>query len=178
MPQEDSVASVVSNPRVVGIDVRPHSFAFIVLEGARVLDFGSRTSNRSDPRDSLGRRLRRILDNYQPQTVVMRKRGARRIAYKERYSNAASLRQVCVDSKAVVVEVGPRAVRRHFKVENAWTKYEIAYAVASFLPELGWKLPPQRKSWQGEHHRMAIFDAAAVALTHLKWTSRPSTQLA
>lgn len=175
MPQQNPAASVISNPRVVGIDVRPHSFAFIVLEDRRVLDFGSRTSSRSDPRDSLSRRLKRILDMYQPETVVMRKRGARKIAYKERYSNAASLRQVCVNSNAVVVEVGPRAVRKHFKVENAWTKYEIAYAVASFLPELGWQLPPQRKSWQGEHHRMAIFDAAAVALTHLRWTSQPPT---
>lgn len=166
------------NSRFIGIDIRPRSFAFLVLEGTNVLDCGSRTCNSADARDCLGQRLRRIIDTYKPETVVMRKSGARRLPYRERYSNAAWFRQVCESSQAAVIEISPDAVRNHFGMHNATTKYEIANAVASFLPDLAWKLPPQRKPWQGEHHRMAIFDAAAVVLTHLESQRSQSTSLA
>ncbi len=147
--------------------MRPRSFSFLVVEGTTVLDCGSRTCNTADARDCLGERLRRILNKYQPETVVIRKSGMRRVSYRERYSNAVAFRQVCESVNARVIEVTPKAVRNYFGVHNATTKYEIANAVASFLPDLAWKLPPHRKSWQGEHHRMAIFDAAAVVLTHM-----------
>lgn len=46
------------------------------------------------------------------------------------------------------------------------SKDTIAAAIASQLPALRPMLPPKRRIWQSEHHSMAIFEAAALAMTH------------
>lgn len=176
--KQDTPASGLADARILGVDVRPRSFGFVVLEGMNVVDCGSRACELSGPVDCLSQRLLRILETYGPTTVVMRSSGARRLRYQKRSSNAASMRETCIRFGANVVNVRPRAVREHFQNHNARTKYEIAEAVASLLPELGWKLPPQRKPWQSEHHRMAIFDAAAIVLTYVGATTQHPVTLA
>jgi len=57
-------------------------------------------------------------------------------------------------------------VKKVFAVFRANTKHEIAHAVAQQLPELAPRLPRFRKPWMSEDYRMAIFDAAALALTY------------
>lgn len=49
---------------------------------------------------------------------------------------------------------------------GAQSKDDIAAAVARIVPELAPRLPPQRRIWESEHYGMAIFEAAALALTH------------
>jgi hypothetical protein len=47
---------------------------------------------------------------------------------------------------------------------NASTKHQIVSDVAHQFPELARQLPPARKPWMSEDERMAIFDAAALAV--------------
>jgi hypothetical protein len=42
----------------------------------------------------------------------------------------------------------------------------IAVAIAGQLPALRPWLPPKRRIWESEHYCMAIFEAAALAMTH------------
>ena len=48
------------------------------------------------------------------------------------------------------------------------SKDTIARAIADTLPALKPWLPPKRRIWESEHHSMAIFEAAALALTHYR----------
>lgn len=168
-PAEKGInVSTFVNDRLIGLDVRPRSFAFIVLEGSIVLDCGSRSCGRKDSRSCLGQRLQRILETYTPSLIAMRShRAMRTSAAGRRKALAGILRAAARKSRVAIVDVNPSALRDYFRLHDARTKYEIAQAVAILLPELAWKLPPQRKVWQSEHHRMSIFDAAAVALAHV-----------
>jgi hypothetical protein len=47
------------------------------------------------------------------------------------------------------------------------TKYERAQAVIKRFPILTQKLPPKRKPWESEDHRMSMFAAAALAMAYL-----------
>ena len=49
---------------------------------------------------------------------------------------------------------------------GAHSKDDIAAAVVKLVPELEPRLPPRRRIWESEHYAMAIFEAAALALTH------------
>lgn len=57
-------------------------------------------------------------------------------------------------------------VRNTFREAGAITRYEIAQAIASYIPAFTHRMPRVRKLWQAEDHRLALFDAAALALTH------------
>ncbi len=58
------------------------------------------------------------------------------------------------------------AVRATFGDAGAITRPEIAQAIASYIPALAHRLPRVRKLWQSEDHRLSLFSAAALALTH------------
>ena len=49
---------------------------------------------------------------------------------------------------------------------GARSKDDVAAAVARMVPELAPSLPCRRRIWESEHYAMAIFEAAALALTH------------
>lgn len=181
MPGETSQPSQISgkfgDTRVIALDVRRHRFGFVVLQGTSVLDCGNRSCNRADAVQCLRPRLQRILATYAPVLILMHSRVPNASAdVNERDVLAYALQDVGRASGAEILEIPEPAVRAYFALHNAHTKHEIAYAVASFLPELSWKLPPRRKAWESEHYRMSIFNAAALALTHIG--PRPPSRLA
>ena len=67
--------------------------------------------------------------------------------------------------------------RRHIREafgELGKTKDTIAKAIADSLPALKPWLPPKRRIWESEHYSMAIFEAAALGVTHYR-TTNPSS---
>ena len=60
-----------------------------------------------------------------------------------------------------VRKIAQARVKRTFAVSN---KARMARAIAARFPELARCLPPERKPWMSEDLRMAMFDAAAMAL--------------
>lgn len=71
-------------------------------------------------------------------------------------------------ARSLLVARYPRgAIRKAFSAEGAKTKEEVAAVIAARFPELAVKVPPKRKTWMSEDSRMAIFDAAALALAYL-----------
>jgi hypothetical protein len=57
-------------------------------------------------------------------------------------------------------------VENAFGIFRARTKQETAEALAAIFPELLWKLPPRRKSWQPEPHIPIVFDAVAAGFAY------------
>lgn len=57
-------------------------------------------------------------------------------------------------------------VKQTFREAGAIRRHEIAQAIVSYIPAFTHRMPKVRKLWQSEDHRLALFDAAALALTH------------
>jgi hypothetical protein len=152
--------------RYLGVDVRPRGFGFVVIESSSVLDSGVRMCDECDDEECLGQRFTRILQAYIPAVMILRI---------ERHSlqpkKIAILNQLKKRAKQHDVEIvckSPKAIRKYFGFRDIHTKQEIAHAVAAVLPELAWKLPPRRRPWETENHRMSIFDAAAAVVVHFE----------
>jgi hypothetical protein len=68
-------------------------------------------------------------------------------------------------------------VRELFRQNGIPTKHAVAEAIARQIPALARYQPRRRKPWLTEDRRMALFDAAALALTffhaHVNGTSAP-----
>jgi len=153
--------------RYLGVDVRPRSFGFIVIENAVVLDNGIRMCDRSQFDDCLGQGFDRILKTYRPSAMIVRGVGGLPRDSKKREVMAAITRRA-KDHNVDVISIRLAAIRIYFGRHDATTKYQIAQCVAAKLPELAWKLPRNRKPWESEHYRMPIFDAGAVVVAHLE----------
>jgi hypothetical protein len=153
--------------RLLGIDVRPRRFGFIVIENSVVLDSGIRMCDKPGFDNCLGQGFDRIMKTYNPSALIVR--GANGIhANPRKRKVAAAIRRRTKQHNVEVISIRPATVRHYFSRYNATTKYQIAQSVTALLPELAWKLPRDRKPWETEHHRMSIFDAAAAVIAHLE----------
>jgi hypothetical protein len=155
--------------RVLALDVRPRKAGFAVFEGSRLLDWGVKTyGNRGA---SLGvtvsGRINGLLDLHSPTLVVLQKRthpaaaGAlppiMEVVRMETMHRSIGLRLLSTET-----------VKRFYIGLGCTTKQQIATAVAGWYPELRWKLPPKRRTWESENHNMTLFDAAAVGVCFVR----------
>lgn len=69
--------------------------------------------------------------------------------------------------EGIAVHRYPRTtVSDTFKAYGTSSKDDIAAVIADAIPELSQDLPPRRRIWESEHYSMAIFEAAALAITY------------
>jgi len=153
--------------RYLGISVHAGGFGFVVIEDSIALDCGVRLCDRTQSEECLGHQLGRILRIYSPSAAVLLTVGSSSAAVKRKVI-VNSLRRQISRHKVSFVRLNLTTLRQYFRQLNASTKYEIAQAVVNVLPELGWRLPEKRKSWQREQHRISIFEAAAAVITYAK----------
>lgn len=157
----------ISVKRVFGIDPATRGFGFAVLEGPEdLLDWGVRET-RSGNEARLLAAVSRLIDTYQPDVVVLEDvlaDGSRRCQRVRRL--ILNIRVIASSKRLAAVSCSRNSVREAFARQNRRvTKYQIATAIAGRFRELAPRLPPLRKPWMSEDYRMAIFDAAALALT-------------
>jgi hypothetical protein len=154
--------------RVAAIDVRPHWFGYVVFDTpTKLLDFGL-TGFASLAGGEI--RFTSLVKRFRPSLVVFRRMPitGRRNQPSARVI-AKSLKRLSYESSIKIAYVSEKQLRLHFMRREANNKDEIASLIAQLLPELSWKLPPARKTWQHEHKNMPIFDAAALALAHFEF---------
>jgi hypothetical protein len=159
-----------SNGSVLAIAPVSHGCGYALFEGLDVMvDWSIKEVRRVDDKNARCLQLLGdLLDQHQPGTVVLAdwrdpqsRRGARVRALLPQIAENAAQRgiPVAVYRKEDVASV--------FQGQGAKSKYETARAIARLYPELGPRLPRRRRIWQGEQYQMAIFDAVALAVTHL-----------
>jgi hypothetical protein len=154
------------NPkRVLAIDPTSRGFGFVVIESPTTLvDWGVKTMRQTSQEKLLAKALQ-LIRHYRPETLVLEdQKGSRRrprirglLGGVCRLATAEGLKSSCVPVARV---------KQVFGTFRANTKQEIAHVVAQQLPELAPHLPPYRKAWMSEDYYMAVFDAAALALTY------------
>lgn len=153
-------------PRLIGLHCGAKGVGFVVFEGQSIYDWGTVIA-RGDKNAMSLRKLARLIDRFSPETLVLEQADsiagrAERIL--QLYQAIATLCQ----TRNIDVHLYPQFdIQRRFKTAGAATRQEIAEAVVRQIDVLAPRLPYPRKPWQSEARRMAIFSAAAVALTHL-----------
>jgi hypothetical protein len=152
--------SELAQPRILALNVHPHSFGFVVLEGrTRPLDWGAKRV--SALRIPLGPKVAKLMIEYAPQVIVFRQSNT-----KESSRSVDEIIKHVRIHKVRIKMLSTEAVKRAFPGRND-NKDRIASAIAEQFPELFSILPPKRRPWQSEDYRMTIFDAAAAGIAYL-----------
>lgn len=145
-------------------------FGFAVFKGpTQLLDWGGGAFSVRNGDSSLAicGRICPLLKIYAPEVLVVRKVAS---GEGERYAEIrpimSAIKKQAAKQSVEFELVGREEVRRTFERFGTTTKYDIAARVATLFPELMWKLPPPRKSWQTEYYNMAIFDAASLGIAY------------
>jgi hypothetical protein len=161
--------------RVLSIDPTHRGFGYVVLEGSDLLvDWGQRNIRGVKNAGSVVA-VARLIELYQPDALVVEDPSS---ADCRRWPRVQLLIRE-LTGQAARMNISARRisrakVRKTFAASGASTKYEIARAIASRFPELAPRLPPERQPWMSEDTRMAIFDAAAFALTFFSGANHAS----
>lgn len=165
---------LTNRSRLLALDPTSKGFGFVVIEGEELIDWGVNGVKGDRNKESL-HKIGGLIDRYKPDVIVMEhydtKSRRRTIRTKELIRELKKLAQ----RKGIQYRSISRSqIRAAFVRFGATTKHQIAVDIAKRFPELVPSLPRLRKPWMSEDERMSIFDAAALALTHL-WTQSKQT---
>jgi len=153
--------------RILAIDLRIQELGYAVFEGPKqLLDWGGMTYRSVDV---AGRRLADLLTLCHPSALIVRK--DRRTGVRNTPAVAAivkSIKHEAAGRSIPIIVLTPEAIREAFSIFSVKNKDELASMLATEFPELLWKLPPKRKRWQHEHHRMMVFDAIALGFAYYR----------
>lgn len=154
------------HPPVLALHATSKGFGFVVMSGPfSLVDWGTRQATTNKNAVSL-KALTRLLDRFDPHTVVLEDPAqlTRRSARITRLYHAIAA--LCHGRSIDLAVVSRKDIYHCYATVGALTWQEIAEAVAHQLEPLRTLVPRRRRPWQGETRRMAIFSAAAVAMTH------------
>lgn len=140
---------------------------YVVFENPNVaMDWGVKDVRGANTRDCL-LKARVLMHMLQPAVLVledMHHESSRRS--KRVKALVDKLAELGKEKGMTVVRRSRKDVLTVFAKMGARSKDDIAAAVVKLVPELGSRLPPKRRIWESEHYSMAIFEAAALALTY------------
>ncbi len=152
--------------RVLAIDPTSRGFGFVVLEtSTSLIDWGGKSTRIEKEGEALSK-IVALIHRYQPETIVIEDCQSSASRRCERVKHLLeSIGSLAISQGLECRRVCPAKLKHAFKAFGGTTKQEIAQSIAAQLPELAPRLPRIRKAWMNEAHSMAIFDAAALALT-------------
>lgn len=111
--------------------------------------------------------IRRLCRALRPDTLIIEDCSTARCRRSDRVKRLYALIAAFAKAENIALAQYSRAtVRATFRELGTITRYEIAQAIVSYIPAFAHRMPRIRKLWQAEDHRLALFDAAALALTH------------
>lgn len=145
-----------------------HGFAFVLFEGARApFDWGVRELRGTRKNARTLSALKRLIDRYHPETVVIENTSRLHSRRVERIKRLHRMIRHLAETEQIDVYRYTRTdVRACFAPVGAVRKHEIAEAIATVIPAFAHRLPPKRKLWMSEDPRQGLFDAAGLGLTY------------
>lgn len=150
--------------RILAIDPTTKGFGYIVFEGPRrPIDWGT-ASVKGPKHAGCLKRVEKLVARYKPAVIVLEDpcgEASRRCVRVRRLLSA--IEKAAAKRKIKVRRYARGKVREAFSEDGAFTKDEIATAIAGRHKELSPRLPPPRKCWMTEAEGMSVFDAAGFA---------------
>lgn len=163
--------SVTQSRKALTLAIYPTfwGFGWAALEGPlSAFDWGL-AFTRIDKNVNCLRRADRLIERLQPETLVLEDFESYRSVRHDRIRKLCRALMGLARERGVEVAVLSRAeIAATFAHANDSSRQSVAEAIARHLPILRRCLPRKRKSWEAEPHRLAIFNAVAVALTHYR----------
>jgi len=157
---------------VVALAVRAGWLGFAVVEHRRRLVDWGMVFYRSTSMAKVGaakRRVRSLIASFAPSLIAAEISEV--AASRDAPASRTLVRFIRTEAHAKSIpfrSMSRESVRSAFSEFNARSKDEIAAVLAGLYPELRWKLPPRRRTWEKEHYRIALFDAIAVGIACTK----------
>jgi len=156
----------VSRNWILSLDVRSRRIGYAAFEPpARLVDFGV-TRFKSDEAATM--RLASLLLTIRPSVLILRKillSSSRNCPGTMAIQRLARLLARRFSIRVAFISEGK--LRACFSAKGANTRYQVASFLSQEFPELAWRLPRPRRSWETEYRNMSIFDAAAIGMTYL-----------
>ena len=155
--------------RILSVAPRSRGFGYAVIEAPqRLIDWGTRSA-RAQKATRTWKGIATLIDAFQPDLLVLEDTQDHASRRSKRIRKLLTGLMVKASRRRIEVAAVPAAaVRLVFRELHAFNKDEIARVLVSHFPELAPRLPPRREPWMSEDERMSIFDAIALAITHIK----------
>ncbi|MBV9929995.1 MAG: hypothetical protein JO013_03515 [Alphaproteobacteria bacterium] len=152
-----------------GFHPTSHGFGWVAFSSPlTIYDFGT-CESRSEKNATCLRKLERLLKRLEPHALVMEAYEGPLLRRSKRVVRLCKAATVLAEGRGMDVGVFSREqICGAFGAVGARTRQEIAEAIARSYEVLRHKLPSPRRAWEGPQRRMAIFDAAAVTITHFQ----------
>lgn len=160
-------ASYTLRPRVLGIYPTSRGMGWAVFEGPfKVVEFDLLISFKNKNPTCL-RKVEQLLGRFMPETVVVETFNLGKADRNTRiYDLRLSIVSLVVAHGHTLGVFNRAQVREALDVGVGGTRQETADAVARRVPALAHRLPKPRRHGDGEDKRLAMFNAAALVLTH------------
>lgn len=159
-------------PLTMAFHPTSRGFGWVAFEGPFApYDWGT-VSAKGDKNAVCLRALEKLLNRLQPETLVLEASGRRssvRSARIDRLCQAATA--LAADRGADVAVYTRGDIQSCFRTVGARSRQEIAEAVVRHVDALRHRLPSKRRPWDPEDRRMSLFCAAALVLTHYRFSA-------
>ncbi len=150
---------------VLSIFANAHGFGYAVFEEMLIpVDWRAKKAEATDDRFE---QVRLLVHLYSPTVIVLRDCAAKPVRCGKTSIELNKRIVALAKRKRIrVVQYSREDIRACFAYDGARTKDDIARAIAKRLPEFARHVPPMRKTWMSEDHRMGLFDALALIFTY------------
>lgn len=152
---------------VLAVHPSTHGFGYALMEGPlSPVDWGVREAKGKYKNVTCVEKIAKLLETHHPHVLCLEDwsaESARRSARVKRLCRSIALLarsrgiEVCVYSRSTV--------QKCFEGFGAKTRHETAQAIAKHITAFARSLPKPRKAWESEKPAMALFNAAALALS-------------
>lgn len=154
--------------RVLSLHATSRGFAFCLFEGpGQLIDFGIKHVPRGDKNKESLALIEHLIVRYDPHAIAIEdvtEPGSKRMS---RVRNLYRDVEKLADRAYIETYAYPwQIVFDVFKEGQPKTRHDLAKMVALILPAIARRLPPKRKIWLPLDPRQALFDAAALGITH------------
>lgn len=156
--------------RILAISLSSRGFGYAVMEdGNTMVDYGNVEIKKNKNARALAH-VEKIIDRSLPDILVLRNVSAKGTRRGKRIKELdRKIITVTKGRKLNVVKISGKELRRRLLEDENGTKHQMAGLLAKQYPdELAWRLPPKRRAWDSEDHRMDIFDAVGLAVAYTK----------
>lgn len=153
-------------PRILAIAPSREGIGFAVMDGLNnLINWGVKWT-RGDKNKAGVAKAKELIVRYEPEVIALEDASADG-SHRGRRLRELMKRIVALSAnKNVPVALFSRKqMKWTFLLDGDGTRHDLVAAIAARFPdELGRHLPPERRPWMDEDHRMAMFDAVALAL--------------
>jgi hypothetical protein len=157
------------NPeRVLTLHVTTRGFAYCVFEGpSSLIDWGIKHVPKGEKNQNCLELTRHLIARHDPHALVFEdtdEAGGRRSA---RVKHLLRDIEKLADRASLDCYSYPwQTVFEVFRDGSPHTRHDLAKMIAVILPAIRKRLPPKRKAWLPMDPRQALFDSAALGITH------------